>query len=324
MKRLTRRAFVHATTTGGGLAALAGAHFAATPATAAAPPRYPHPVIDTHTHFYDPSRPGGVPWPGKDDTLLYRTVLPPDWQEVAGPCGVTGTIVVEASPLVEDNQWLIDLAAKHPSIVGVVGRLPVGADGCAALIDRFSTHGKFRGVRIASDVLQAGFAQPGFMRDIERLADKGLVVDIIGADVIATADRLAALVPGMHVMLEHMAGARISGDTADPAWIDGITRAAQRPNTFLKVSHVLQSGMAEQVAPPPERYEPWLAAAWQAFGDRRVMFGSDWPVSARHASYRAIFDAVQRFVHARGAEAEKWFFAESSQAAYRWKANPSG
>jgi len=36
-------------------------------------------VIDTHTHFYDPTRPGGVPWPGKDDTVLYRRVLGMDY-----------------------------------------------------------------------------------------------------------------------------------------------------------------------------------------------------------------------------------------------------
>ena len=196
----------------------------------------------------------------------------------------------------EDNQWLIDLAATHPCIVGVVGRLPLGEDGCAALIDRFSKHDTFRGVRVRSDVLQAGFEQPAFMRDIERLADKGLVVDVIGPDVIAAADRLAKLVPRMHVLLEHMAGGRIAGTVPDPAWLDGIERAAQRPNTFLKVSHVLQSGMAEQVVPPAERYEPWLAAVWQAFGDRRLMFGSDWPVCTLAAGYPDTIGIVREFL----------------------------
>jgi hypothetical protein len=32
--------------------------------------------------FYDPSRPGGVPWPSKDDAVLYRTVLPFDYKRV--------------------------------------------------------------------------------------------------------------------------------------------------------------------------------------------------------------------------------------------------
>ncbi|MCH7931506.1 MAG: MlrC C-terminal domain-containing protein [Proteobacteria bacterium] len=52
-------------------------------------------IIDTHTHFYDPSRPEGVPWPSANDEVLYRTVLPEDFRKLAEPVGVTGTVVVE-------------------------------------------------------------------------------------------------------------------------------------------------------------------------------------------------------------------------------------
>ena len=80
-------------------------------------------IIDTHTHFYDPTRPQGVPWPSKDDAVLYRPILPAEFNELARPHGVTGTVVVEASPWVEDNQWVLELAAREKSILGVVGRL---------------------------------------------------------------------------------------------------------------------------------------------------------------------------------------------------------
>ncbi|MCX7887397.1 MAG: twin-arginine translocation signal domain-containing protein, partial [Verrucomicrobiae bacterium] len=42
-------------------------------------------IIDTHVHFYDPSRPQGVPWPPKNDALLYRTVLPKDYRALPVP-----------------------------------------------------------------------------------------------------------------------------------------------------------------------------------------------------------------------------------------------
>lgn len=79
-------------------------------------------VVDAHTHFYDPTREGGVPWPGKG-TSLYRPVYPKDWLAVAAPLGANETVVVEASAWLEDNQWILDLAAKNPSIVGFVGNL---------------------------------------------------------------------------------------------------------------------------------------------------------------------------------------------------------
>ena len=36
-------------------------------------------VIDAHTHFYDPTRAQGVPWPLRDVKLLYRPILPKDY-----------------------------------------------------------------------------------------------------------------------------------------------------------------------------------------------------------------------------------------------------
>jgi hypothetical protein len=132
----------------------------------AAEPSAPRHVIDAHTHFYDPTRPGGVPWPSPEDKVLHRTVLPLDWEAVVRPLGVTGTIVVEASPWVEDNQWLLDLAARERprhapgmlGIVGVVGNLPVGEAGCGDLVTRFARQPLFRGIRVNGDKLLAGLA----------------------------------------------------------------------------------------------------------------------------------------------------------------------
>src|SRR4051794_2472532 len=110
----TRRTFLKA----GALAAAAVLQSVAGPGMAAdAEVAVAGGVIDTHTHFSDPTRPQGVPWPGKDDKLLYRRVLPEDYRAVTRGHGITGTIVVEASPWVEDNQWLLELAAREPLIV---------------------------------------------------------------------------------------------------------------------------------------------------------------------------------------------------------------
>jgi L-fuconolactonase len=79
------------------------------PAQAPALPEL-EPIIDTHVHFYDPLRPGGVPWPPANDTLLYRPVLPEAYKKVTAGLSIKGVIEVEASPPLEDNQWVLDLA----------------------------------------------------------------------------------------------------------------------------------------------------------------------------------------------------------------------
>ncbi len=84
------------------------------------------PIIDTHIHLFDPRRPQGVPWPPKENTVLYQPALPDRYRKIAVPLGVTGAIEVEASPWLEDHQWVLDVAAKDTIVVGTVGDLEPG------------------------------------------------------------------------------------------------------------------------------------------------------------------------------------------------------
>jgi predicted PhzF superfamily epimerase YddE/YHI9 len=95
-------------------------------------------TIDCHTHFYDPTRPEGAPWPPADDVVLYRRVLPEDFRRVAEPLGVAGTVVVEASAWLEDNQWVLDLAEQDRAIVGFVGRLAPSSPDFGVHLSRFA------------------------------------------------------------------------------------------------------------------------------------------------------------------------------------------
>src|SRR6478609_554231 len=110
------------------------------------PPGEVRTVVDTHTHFYDPTRPQGVPWPAKDDAFLYRRVMPAEYEALARPLSIAGTVVVEASPWPEDNQFILDLAAKDSFIVGLCGNLMPGTPEFRQHFDRFKSNRLFRGV----------------------------------------------------------------------------------------------------------------------------------------------------------------------------------
>ena len=112
-------------------------------------------IVDSHVHFYDPSRPQGVPWPPTEDLLLYRTVLPDEYRRVAHRHGVAGVIVIEASPWVEDNQWLLDLAERDPFLLAVVGRLDPASPEFRRLLRRFAANPLFRGIRLGEKDLAA-------------------------------------------------------------------------------------------------------------------------------------------------------------------------
>ena len=103
-----------------GLAATAAAT-AAGVGLAAQPPAIP--IIDTHIHLFDPDRPQGAPYTGPKSSSPPIAATPARYRALAGPLGVVGAVKVEASPWVEDNLWVLEVAERDPIIVGVVGNL---------------------------------------------------------------------------------------------------------------------------------------------------------------------------------------------------------
>src|SRR5207244_8750203 len=96
-----------------------------------------HPILDTHIHFYQASRPGGIPWPPANSEI-YGDVLPPAYKAVAIPNGILASGVVEASPLVEDNQWILDLLGYDAFFPFFVGQLEVVSPDFSCNLDGLS------------------------------------------------------------------------------------------------------------------------------------------------------------------------------------------
>ena len=279
------------------------------------------PIVDCHTHFYDPTRPEGVPWPGKDDSVLYRTILPKQFLEQAAPVGVTKTIVVEASPRVEDNAWLLELAAKNPSVIGVVGNLTPGKAEFAGHLKRFAANKLYRGIRINHGALKTGLDQAEFLADIHRMAELGLELDVNGGpDMPADVAKLAEKLPTLRIVINHLGNVDVDGAEPPQAWRDGMRAAAKHPRVFCKVSalveHAKPKSGEKKVPEEVVFYRPVLDAIWATFGDDRLIYGSNWPVSDHYASYKTLFSIVNQYVTARGREATDKFFWKNAQAAY--------
>lgn len=276
-------------------------------------------ILDTHTHFYDPTRPQGVPWPGRNDKLLYRRVLPEEYMRLARPLGVAGTVVVEASPWVEDNQWLLDLAAKNTFLVGIVGRLDTAAESFEKHLRRFAPNPLYRGLRIGHDELAAGL-KGNLARRCGLLVDLNLALDVNGGPGMpADAARLAAAVPKLRIVLDHCANLRIDGREPPRIWREGMEASARHPNVFCKVSALVEQTGRKEAPRDVAYYRPVLDTVWQLFGEQRLIFGSNWPVSARAAPLSTVVGIVRDYFEGKGEQAAAAFLLGNSRTAYAWR-----
>ena len=289
-------------------------------ATAAAQDR-PIPIIDAHIHLFDPTRPQGVPWPPKDNAILYKPALPERYRKIASPQGIVGAIEAECSTWLEDNQWVLDVAAKDSIIVGTVGNLEPGKPEFRAQLERFHKNPLFRGIRYGDSLwdrhLGAEIQKPQFIAGLKALAEAGLVLDTVGADasLIGEVARVTDKVPGLRVVIDHLPQMHPLPD---------LRELGNRPQVYVKVSEVLLRLENGSVPANVDFYRDTLEQLWSVFGEDRLLYGSDWPNSDLWAPFDVELNVVRPFFHGKGRVAEEKFFWKNSVAAYRWVKRESG
>jgi L-fuconolactonase len=280
-------------------------------------------IIDTHVHFYDPSRPGGVPWPSKDETALYRTVLPADYKRVTAAFNIKGVIEVEASPLVEDNQWVLDLARREPIILGTCGHLEIGNAEFGESLERFHKKGRFLGIRIGSTwgrVLRTDLRNPDTVSNLKLLAQAGVVADVLGgANILEDVVQISDKVPDLRLVIEHMPFKAPDSDLERSKTARALGEMKDRPQVFCKVSNVLRR-VDGRLQEDDTYYRPGLEELWDVFGAERLIYGSNWPVSDNVGPYDLVFRVVRTYFATKGMDASQKFFSQNSNVAYRWTA----
>lgn len=281
------------------------------------------PIIDTHIHLFDPTRPGGVPWPPKTNTLVYKPALPPRFSQLAAPHNVVGAIEVECSPLLEDNQWVLDVAAKHPIIVGMIGNLEPSKPDFRRNFDRFHKNPLFLGIRYGylwDRNLRDEIAKPEFIAGLKVMASANLTLDTANPSQQVLDDilRLHDKVPNLRIVIDHLAGMPLPKNaTETAAYKKSFQEIAQRKTVYVKGSSVLRIRDPKKPA-DLSMCHARLEELWATFGPDRLFYGSDWPNSEPLGPYADIFKVVHDFFQAKGPQAAEKYFWRNSIPAYRW------
>ena len=277
-------------------------------------------ILDTHVHFFDPARPipsgrsSPVPWPSTESEL-YRTTLPPEYVALAQPLGITRMVVVEASPWLEDNQWVLGLAGENAAITGFVGNLSavIGTADFGAALSTLAANPLLRGIRVSPTQLTSA-NQTGFAL----LAQKGLMVDVLGRPTdLPTIAAFAQALPSLRIVIDHCANVAVDGRAPPTNWVAGIAAAAAQPNVYCKASGLVEgTGMLGRAPADVAFYRPTLDVLWQAYGENRLIFASNWPVSAPYASLSTVLGIVRAYFDEKGTLASQKFLATNAKSAY--------
>jgi predicted TIM-barrel fold metal-dependent hydrolase len=287
------------------------------------------PIIDTHIHLFDPTRPQGVPWPSPDNKALYQPSLPARYREVTKGLNVVGAIEVECSTWLEDNQWVLNTSEADKIMVGTIGNLDPGSPEFGPQLDRFRRNPLFRGIRYGNlwnRNLGESLNKPQFVAGLKMLADAGLVLDSANPTPQLLADlvRVTDAVPTLRVIVDHLPNLARPTDSTAALYDSSIKELAKRKQVFVKVSEVLHKGPDGKVAYDLAPYKAKLDEIYGLFGADHLLYGSDWPNSDPLGTYPQVLSVVREYFMARGRDVAEKYFWKNSISAYSWvKRDPS-
>ena len=232
-----------------------------------------------------------------------------------------GAVVVECSPRIEDNQWVLDIAANDRTVVGLVGFLDAGKAGFGRDLERFAQDPLFRGIRYGNlwgRSIVDQLSNPQFITDMRELADRDLSLDTANPnlDLLEAMLRLSDRVPDLRMIVDHLPKIQVSGSERE-RYRNILREFSARSQTYVKISAVL-ANKGGSVSYALSDYRPTIDQIADAFGEDRVLYGSDWPNSDPLGNYSQVLGIVREYYAAKGREAREKYFRINSKAAYKW------
>ena len=251
-------------------------------------------IIDTHCH-------AGRNWFEPIETLAFQM----------DRNGVDGAVLIQHGGTY-DNNYLFESASTQPGRFKVVVMIDPEDDDPTGTLTRLAEQGA-AGVRLAPASRVSGRDPLALWK---KAGELGIAVSSLGAAVDFGSDEFKRVLdscPETTVVIEHLAGV---GITSPPyADYERALECAERPNTFIKVP-----GLGEICPRPPRLYPhfhfedvpPLFEMAKEAFGVRRMMWGSDFPPSAGREGYANTLTGVLDHPAFSGGDDKEWVMGRTA------------
>lgn len=274
-------------------------------------------IIDAHQHFWKLER-GDYSWLTEDMGILYQNYLPEDLEPILKKESVAGTVLVQAAPTLDETMYLLSLYEKYPWIYGVVGWLDLSSTDFPEQLDSLTKFDGVVGFRpMLQDIEQHDWIlQDQVIENLKLLIKYDLPLDLlINKNHIPYILTLLKALPDLRAVVDHLAKPNVSNKKEFQKWKEDMEELAKFSNVSCKLS-----GLMTQVEGSWEidDFNPYIHHVVSTFGQKRVMFGSDWPVSLLGGTYKDAIAIIKENLPDSITEQEREFiFSKNAKSFYK-------
>ena len=277
-------------------------------------------MIDAHHHLWKLSR-DDYGWIGDGSNPavapIERDYLVEDFRPLAAANGVTGSIVVQAAPTVNETRWLLEQAhASGGLIKGVVGWIDISAANAPDVLHDLAQDPLLRGIRpMLQEIADVEWVlQPKLAPALRAVTALDLSFDLlVRPPHLKAAHTLLVRHPDLRAIVDHGGKPDIAGGMWQP-WADDMRRIGRDTSAYCKLSGLVTEAHAGWKTSDLLRYADHLL---ECFGAERLVWGSDWPVMLLNASYAGWLAAARQFVASQSAALQSAILNDNAIRYYR-------
>ena len=127
---------------------------------------------------------------------------------------------------------------------------------------------------------------------------------------------LAAAIPDLRLVVDHVLGYNIDGETPPAEWQAAVRKLAKNPNVHCKVSGLYQRCVIQPAKKDADHYRSLLDILWKEFGPQRLIYGSNWPCTKKSGDYRSFVKLVNDYFSDKGKDACENYFWKNAVRVY--------
>ena len=273
--------------------------------------------LDAHQHFweYDAQRDS---WIDDSMSVLKSDYLPEQIEPLLKEKELEGCIAVQANQSEKETEFLLALAEAYSFIKAVVGWVDLCSENIEKRLEYYAQNPYLKGIRHIVQAEPENFVlKPEFQRGIGFLSQFNLVYDLlVYPSQLESGIELVSQFPDQKFVLDHCAKPQIKIQEIKK-WTRDIRRIAEEENVFCKVSGLVTE--ADFKNWKPSDFLPYLEVVFDAFGEDRVLYGSDWPVCLLAASYEKVYQLTDDYTIEHSADARRNFFGDNAARIYNIK-----
>lgn len=259
--------------------------------------------IDAHIHI----------WPEIGDRAKPSRYTAEDHFAIAGPAGVTRTVLIQPGNFGTDNSYMLNAVRAHPGVFSAVAVVDADSPDLENTVAGLRSQG-VRGFRITARKDKPWSDWAGMNRLWSIAGSRKMAMcPLINPDAFPLVAAMCGKHPQTTVVIDHLGRVGATG-AIDDAEVRALCGLARFPRVHVKVSAFYALG---KKAPPYTDLIPMIRQVFETFGPRRLMWASDAPYQAQPPqSYAASVALVRDQLRFTGREDREWLLGKTAERVF--------